>query len=431
MIDFNTITPCLFNVLGWKNTLDTCEKPLNPTIFGGASDTGMFYNLQSELLTLENMQAIAPADELFNYDNWSNTVTYNTGDVVRFDKLYKSKIDSNTGNDPETSPNEWELLYPFSEWLVDFTNTTILRFAQSIVNLKKNDKQSKALMVDTPVYNGTGRLANVNNYIPDQNKFVGWELNTIPNKDVNLKIKRIGLHFVDVQTNLPIYVFHSSQLDPLQTITVNTTKAKSFIWVDLLQEIVLNYTDDYATGGTFYIGYYQEDVTGVGAINNDNFNFRAPCLQCNRTGRNYWDAYNKFVNVNSFSVPDGNYTKGEMWDEDMNNYGSSTFGLNLHFTAECTLNSFICENSQIFAKGLLRQAELLFCEYAINTSRTNELAERLVNIAGINLDSTDAGLIDLQMQVDEEIKASNFDLSDLNSPCATKQKTKRSMFRSV
>ena len=94
MIDFNTITPCLFNVLGWKNTLDTCEKPLNPTIFGGASDTGMFYNLQSELLTLENMQAIAPADELFNYDNWSNTVTYDTGDVVRFDKLYKSKIDS-------------------------------------------------------------------------------------------------------------------------------------------------------------------------------------------------------------------------------------------------------------------------------------------------------------------------------------------------
>jgi hypothetical protein len=35
------------------------------------------------------------------------------------------------------------------------------------------------------------------------------------------------------------------------------------------------------------------------------------------------------------------------------------------------------------------------------------------------------------MQVDEEIKASNFDLSDLNSPCATKQKTKRSMFRAI
>ena len=38
-------------------------------------------------------------------------------------------------------------------------------------------------MIDTPVYNGTGSLANVSNYVPNQNKFVGLELNTIPNKD--------------------------------------------------------------------------------------------------------------------------------------------------------------------------------------------------------------------------------------------------------
>jgi len=70
MIDFNTITPCLFDVLGWKNTLDTCEKTLDPTVFVGGSETGMFYNLQSELLTLENMQAIAPNEDLFNYPDW-------------------------------------------------------------------------------------------------------------------------------------------------------------------------------------------------------------------------------------------------------------------------------------------------------------------------------------------------------------------------
>jgi hypothetical protein len=429
MIDFNTITPCLFNVLSWKNTLDTCEKQLDTTIFSATSDTGMYYNLNSELLTLPNLQAIAPNDELFNYADYSAVTTYNTGDIIRFDKLlYQSKIDSNTGNQPDTSTVEWELLYPFSNWLQDFTNTTILRFAQSIVNLKKNDKQSKQLMIDTPVYNGTGSLANVSNYVPNQNKFVGLELNTIPNKDVDLRIKKIGLHFVDIQTGLTIYIYHSSQLEPLQTITVSTTTDKSFIWVDI-DDIMLNYTDDYASGGVFYIGYYQEDVTGTGAINNDRFNFDAPCLSCNRTGRRYWDTFNKFVNVNSFSVADGNFTKGEMWDTELNQYGSNTFGLNISFSAECTLNNFICENSQLFAKGLLRQAELLFCEYAINTNRTNELAERLANIAGINLDAD--GLIKLQMQVEEEIKASNFDLSDLNSPCATKQKTKRSMFRAI
>ncbi|GAG11557.1 unnamed protein product, partial [marine sediment metagenome] len=268
---------------------------------------------------------------------------------------------------------------------------------------------SKSLLTDTPIYNGTGALQNINNYVPNQNKFVGFELSTIQNRDVNLSIKKIGLHFVDIQTNLKVYVYHSSQLEPLQTVTVSTSAVKSFVWVDIT-DIELNYTDTYASGGCFYIGYYQEDITGIGAINNDRFNFNAPCLSCNRTGRKYWDNFNKFVTVNSFSVADGNFTKGELWDEDDNQYGNNTYGLNVSFSAECTLNNFICENSQMFAKGLLRQAELLFCEYAINTSRTNELAERLVNIAGINLDSD--GLLDLQKQVDEEITASNFDLSD-------------------
>ena len=428
MIDFSTITPCLFNTLGWKNTLDTCENPLNPSIFGGASETGMYYNLQSELLSLENLQAIAPNPDLFEYDDWDNVKSYSIGDIVRFDKLYRSLTDSNLGNNPETSPTEWELVYAFSDWLVDFTNTTINKFAQSIVNVKKNDKQSKQLLIDTPVYNGTGNLANVNNYVPNQNKFVGWQIDTIQNKDVDIKIKRIGLHFVDTQSNLPIYLFHSSQLEPLETINISSLKVKSFIWVDI-EDILLKYTDTYANGGCFYIGYYQEDVTGVGAINNDKFNFQKPCVSCNRTGAKYWNDFNKFVNVNSFSVADGNYTKGELWDDELNQYSTNTFGLNIDFSIQCTLNSFICDNSQMFAQGLLRQAELLFCEYAINTSRTNELAERLANIAGINLD--EAGLIKLQQQVDEEIMSSNFDLSDLNSPCATKQKTKRSMFRSI
>ena len=428
MIDFNTITPCLFNVLGWKNTLDTCEKPLNPNVFGFTSETGMYYNYNSELLSLENLQAIAPESDLFKYDLYTNGVTYSIGDIVRFDDLYKSKTDNNLDNDPTLNPAEWELLYPFSDWLENFTNTTVLRFAQSIVNIKKNDKQSKSLLTDTPIYNGTGALQNINNYVPNQDKFVGFELSTIQNRDVNLSIKKIGLHFVDIQTNLKVYVYHSSQLEPLQTVTVSTQTAKSFIWFDI-DDIALNYTDTYASGGCFYIGYYQEDITGIGAINNDRFNFNAPCLSCNRTGRKYWDNFNKFVTVNSFSVADGNYTKGELWDEELNQYNNNTYGLNVAFSAECTLNDFICENSQMFAKGLLRQAELLFCEYAINTSRTNELHTRLINIAGINLDPD--GLLDLQKQVDEEITASNFDLSDLNSPCAPQQRTKRSMFRSI
>ena len=112
MIDYNIITPALFNVLSWKNTLDTCEKPLDPSVFNGTSQTGMYYNLNSELLSLENLQAIAPNSDLFKYNAYDAGVTYNTGDIIRYDKLlYKSLVDSNTGNQPDTNTSEWQLLY--------------------------------------------------------------------------------------------------------------------------------------------------------------------------------------------------------------------------------------------------------------------------------------------------------------------------------
>ena len=148
MIDYNIITPALFNVLSWKNTLDTCEKPLDPSVFNGTSQTGMYYNLNSELLSLENLQAIAPNSDLFSYNTYDAGVTYNTGDIIRYDKLlYKSLVDSNTGNQPDTNTSEWQLLYPFSEYLFDFTNCyfserTIEKLTDKMVSENKGKRIS-------------------------------------------------------------------------------------------------------------------------------------------------------------------------------------------------------------------------------------------------------------------------------------------------
>jgi hypothetical protein len=412
MVDFNVIAECLKSVVSWKNTLSTDEGQLDARFPDPTS--GMYYNLNSEIINLTKMGALGRISDTLNYPRYSVTTTYEAGDIVEFaNDLYKA-LGTVTGEEPDQSAN-FQKLEPFSNWLEDWTNTVCFRLANAISTRKKLDRQAKSLLSDAPLYNNYANLRNTSNYIPNNGRFVGLKLSAKQYRDINLNIHRLVLQFTEAQTNLDIYVFHSSQLEPLQVIPVSTTKAKS---AEIVQATIkLNYnSDEYTQGGCFYIGYYQEDIAGQ-AIKDKNFKFKAPCT-CNRGAYKRWSDFNKFVSVSSFYLQDGDFIKGELWDLDKEKSDCSTYGLNIRLSAECSINGFICENKNIFAQALITQAELYFAETVLNTDRTNELDERLLNQASINL-SEEA--FDLKKRLEDQIDVMNFDISDLDTPCAPKK----------
>ena len=59
MFNIQEIQDCLFDLVGWKNSLNTCEIPLDPLLY--TSETGQYYNNTHALLRLDNLQAIAPS----------------------------------------------------------------------------------------------------------------------------------------------------------------------------------------------------------------------------------------------------------------------------------------------------------------------------------------------------------------------------------
>ena len=93
-------------------------------------------------------------------------------------------------------------------------------------------------------------------------RFVGFEIQAQHSEHLVILLKRIGLQFDATQTDLTIYLYHSSQVDPVLTQDVTTTKAGSVEWVTLNNFNLDFINDNIGAGGRWFIGYYEDDING-------------------------------------------------------------------------------------------------------------------------------------------------------------------------
>jgi len=423
MYDIEKIQDCLFSLIGWKNTLSTCEPELDPSL--NTSETGQFYNDSHALLRLENLAIIGPSENNYNYPAYNGGTVYSADEIVKLDGLlYQSLVDSNQGNTPSTSPNFWEQLYPFSQWLEAQTKQSINRLFNSVVVEKKLKQYSKTLFADATLFDAR---TNRRDTETPMGRFVGFKLALNTYKDLKLLIDKIGMQFTQPLTDFPLYFYHSSQVEPIKVLPITTTKTKgSFEWVKQLQDIILEYwTDDYNTGGVFYIGYYEDDLPVDTQAINYQFTGGKPCASCNYRAASNYKKYSRFVGVTPIIVPAGNIEPDrDLWENEVEvRVNRKSFGINLSFSVKCDITDIICKNDYVFTNALMRQVQRDFANYMLNTNRTDELVNRLKGQALIEL-SEDGG--QLEEKLKQEVDAIDFDMSDLESPCCP-SKTKRSV----
>ena len=156
MFNIQEIQDCLFKLVGWKNSLNTCENTIDPAL--STSETGQYYNNTHALLRLDNLQAIAPSKNDYNYPTYDGATNYDTDDIVIFVGLYyQSLTDANVGNDPATDAVNWKQIFPFSIWLEEQTKESINNLFNSVFVSKKINQQSKTLLADSTIYNSGAR----------------------------------------------------------------------------------------------------------------------------------------------------------------------------------------------------------------------------------------------------------------------------------
>ena len=118
------------NKLTYKDELETIANLLTIPVDAGGNLPNIFFSGSASVVYLDQFgtqyAARNPVGEevgVGNFTPWVNVITYSVGDITigADGALYMSISDSNQGNDPTTSPSEWEEIRFIGVWDTNIT----------------------------------------------------------------------------------------------------------------------------------------------------------------------------------------------------------------------------------------------------------------------------------------------------------------------
>ena len=347
----------LSHLWGWRQHNDASEFTISDSLTN--SETGQYYQDLHPLLTLDNIKSVAPSFTLASYPTWSISAQYRQGDRVTVsNKHYRAKM-ANIGANPESSAGEWEHFDPFSEWLEQKTQGSILKAIRAFWDAKMSEKTAKNILESKALFNGTGRITDL---IPAGSNLVGLELVPIRAQGVTLKIEKIGLQ-MSGQGNITLYLMHSSRRDPVKIIELERVRNAGMQWFDQTDLYLPYVSEGNDAGGSWYLVYRQDRLgEGVQAVNKNKDWSAKPCSACDAAEAESWNVWSRYLEVHPFKT---NKYQGQDFNNDFNNdfaiqplclWDVSTnlytytlnWGINLQITIECDITDIIIEQRRAF-----------------------------------------------------------------------------------
>lgn len=414
MIRIADIQDKMLHLVGWKQSYDLSDIMLSSNLT--QTESGMYFQQIHPLLTLDNLRSIAPDFQNFNWQVHDVNKAYKSGEVVRIDdSLYKAIQDVPEETDILDS-EYWTETNPFSEWLEEKTKASIVKLVNKFINMKLADKATKSLIENKILFDGTGRLTNK---IENRNRLVGFEIDTVRSKGVTVKIDKIGLQMTK-PGSYTLYIFHSSNPEPIYTLTFEKTKANSLEWFKPKDDILLPYESaNTDAGGSWYLVYKQSELPeNAQAIYKDRDWSTGPCKACSRSEFLAYQAWSRYIEVHPFYI-----SEDEEFDpETMNFTYDKNYGINLEVSAYCDLTDFIIKQRAMFQDVLSKQVAIDFLrEFAYNpnvrTNRHSINASKLDILVELDGDSNSMRQSGLSYELDIALKALSISTQGLDRVC--------------
>lgn len=414
MIRIADIQDKMLHLVGWKQSYDLSDIMLSSNLT--QTESGMYFQQIHPLLTLDNLRSIAPDFQNYNWQVHDVNKAYKSGEVVRVDdSLYKAIQDVPEETDILDS-EYWTETNPFSEWLEEKTKASIVKLVNKFINMKLADKATKSLIENKILFDGTGRLTNK---IENRNKLVGFEIDTVRSKGVTVKIDKIGLQMTE-PGSYTLYIFHSSNPEPIYTLTFEKTKANSLEWFKPKDDILLPYESaNTDAGGSWYLVYKQSELPeNAQAIYKDRDWSTGPCKACSRSEFLAYQAWSRYIEVHPFYISEDE----EFNPEIMNFTYDKNYGINLEVSAYCDLTDFIIKQRAMFQDVLSKQVAIDFLrEFAYNpnvrTNRHSINASKLDILTELDGDSNSMRQSGLSYELDIALKALSISTQGLDRVC--------------
>lgn len=414
MIRIADIQDKMLHLVGWKQSYDLSDIMLSSNLT--QTESGMYFQQIHPLLTLDNLRSIAPDFQNYNWQVHDTNKAYKSGEVVRVDdSLYKA-LQNVPAETDILDTDYWSETNPFSEWLEEKTKASIVKLVNKFINTKLADKATKSLIENKILFDGTGRLTNK---IENRNKLVGFEIDTVRSKGVTVKIDKIGLQMTE-PGSYTLYIFHSSNPEPIYTLTFEKTKANSLEWFKPKDDILLPYESaNIDAGGSWYLVYKQSELPeNAQAIYKDRDWSTGPCKACSRSEFSAYQAWSRYIEVHPFYI-----SEDEEFDPEIMNFTyDKNYGINLEVSAYCDLTDFIISQRVMFQDVLSKQVAVdLLREFAYNpnvrTNRHSINASKLDILVELDGDSNSMRQSGLSYELDIALKALSISTQGLDRVC--------------
>ena len=414
MIRIADIQDKMLHLVGWKQSYDLSDIMLSSNIT--QTESGMYFQQIHPLLTLDNLRSIAPDFQNYNWQVHDVNKAYKSGEVVRVDESLYKALQNVPAETNILDTDYWGETNPFSEWLEEKTKASIVKLINKFINTKLADKATKSLIENKILFDGTGRLTNK---IENRNKLVGFEIDIVRSKGVTVKIDKIGLQMTE-PGSYTLYIFHSSNPEPIYTLTFEKTKVNSLEWFKPKDDILLPYesasTD---AGGSWYLVYKQSELPeNAQAIYKDRDWSTGPCKACSRSEFLAYQAWSRYIEVHPFYI-----SEDEEFDPEIMNFTyDKNYGINLEVSAYCDLTDFIIKQRVMFQDVLSKQVAIDFLrEFAYNpnvrTNRHSINASKLDILTELDGDSNSMRQSGLSYELDIALKALSISTQGLDRVC--------------
>ena len=401
MYRIKEIQDALLHVCGWEQSYNPKEAIDSDLT---RSESGLMFQGAHPLLTLDTMRAIMPDDWGYQYPEWNSRETYSAGTIVQYDlngnddELYWESIrDNNTNEIPGESVLFWKPYNILSDFLERVTRNGIATAIQTFTQIKQLDKETRNLLERRTFFDGAGRIRAT---LQNTHKLVGFEIVPVRALGVTAKIEKIGLQMTGGTGIVKMYLFHSSQKDPIKTYDLDfQVKNGGFQWFTLEDCFLPYISKDNNSGGSWFLCYNQDELPqGMEAINVSKDWSREPCGTCNIGSVEVWRELTKYLQVTPFmyNAPETFAEYPELWDIAYTMYtNTQNYGLNCEITVGCDLTDFIISQRQIFQDVIQKQVAVIALRalamnpnvrvnrYQSNATRTDILYELDGNTSGV------------------------------------------------
>lgn len=401
MYRIKEIQDALLHVCGWEQSYNPKEAIDSDLT---RSESGLMFQGAHPLLTLDTMRAIMPDDWGYQYPEWNSRETYSAGTIVQYDlngnddELYWESIrDNNTNEIPGESVLFWKPYNILSDFLERVTRNGIATAIQTFTQIKQLDKETRNLLERRTFFDGAGRIRAT---LQNTHKLVGFEIVPVRALGVTAKIEKIGLQMTGGTGIVKMYLFHSSQIDPIKTFDLDfQVKNGGFQWFTLEDCFLPYISKDNNSGGSWFLCYNQDELPqGMEAINVSKDWSREPCGTCNIGSVEVWRELTKYLQVTPFmyNAPETFAEYPELWDIAYTMYTKTqNYGLNCEITVGCDLTDFIISQRQIFQDVIQKQVAVIALRalamnpnvrvnrYQSNATRTDILYELDGNTSGV------------------------------------------------